>query len=256
MLRRDGLLQEASEDDSWGLHALERKSDQDGVSRAGNAIWLVRGRNLLKCSPEQLRRASPREELLEGLTSHHGEEATPWTYSRLASELGGSQYEDISMEVPEDQEWHRAQDADQEEVPPRFRLRTKRAAPAEVIEEVEDLHTGTSQASRETRRRTRQGPLVNEQAHSAWWHEVQPQAWPKQAQYWQEDDAAIAIEVPMPDSKRGTTQALENLACYVTGALKRRANRGFREAVDRSREGGVQTGQSSGGQELLGRTGV
>ena len=203
--------------------ALERRSDQDGVSRAGNAIWLVRGRNLLKCSPEQLRRASPREELLEGLTSHHGEEATPWTYSRLASELGGSQYEDISMEVPEDQEWHRAQDADQEEAPPRFRLRTKRAAPAEVLEEVEDLHTGTSQASRETRRRTRQGPLVNEQAHSAWWHEVQPQAWPKQGQYWQEDDAAIAIEVPMPDSKRGTAQALENLACYVTGALKRRA---------------------------------
>ena len=203
--------------------ALERKPGEDGVSRAGNAIWLVRGRNLIKCSPEQLRRASPREELLEGLTSQHGESPTPWTYSRLASELGGSQYEDISMEVPEEEEWHRAQDEREEETPPRFRLRTKRPAPTSVNEEPEDLHTGSSQASRNARNRPRQGPLLSEQAHSAWWHEVKEQAWPQSCQYWQAANAAVAVEVPMPDSRRGTAQALENLSCYVSGSLKRRA---------------------------------
>ena len=46
--------------------------------RPGSAVWVVRGRQLLKCSPEQLRHASPREELLEALSE---DTKVPWTYT-------------------------------------------------------------------------------------------------------------------------------------------------------------------------------
>ena len=48
--------------------AMETRHGPGQESRPGNAIWLVRGRRLLKCSREQLRPASPREEAIESLT--------------------------------------------------------------------------------------------------------------------------------------------------------------------------------------------
>ena len=44
--------------------AMETHKDDQGVPRPSRSIWCVRGRRLLKCSPEQLRPASAREELL------------------------------------------------------------------------------------------------------------------------------------------------------------------------------------------------
>ena len=128
--------------------AMESRVDDTGAQRTAGAIWVVRGRNLLKCSAEQLRRASPREELLEGLAGQHGEEHTPWTYSRLASEIGGSQFEDISQEVPEDEEWRRAQDLECEVAPPRFRHRGKRAEQHSEEPQLEPTDAGTSSGSR------------------------------------------------------------------------------------------------------------
>ena len=45
--------------------ATESKRNDQGELAAGSSIWCVRGRRLIKCCPEQLRRASAREELLE-----------------------------------------------------------------------------------------------------------------------------------------------------------------------------------------------
>ena len=75
--------------------AMETHKDENGKPRPSRAIWCVRGRRLLKCSPEQLRPASPREELLDHLASDTCD-STPWTLPRVASELGGNEYEDIS----------------------------------------------------------------------------------------------------------------------------------------------------------------
>ena len=184
--------------------AMEPRVSEDGSQRASGAIWVVRGRNLLKCSPEQLRRASPREELLEGLANQHGEETTPWTYSRLASEIGGSQFEDISQEVPPEDEWVRAQDADQEEAPARFRHRGKRAEQPPVAEEPTMADEGTSSGSRQVR--PRRGPTVGETAAQAWWADVAEESWPKDSCYWAEETAAVAVEVPLRRSWRSSEQ--------------------------------------------------
>ena len=85
--------------------ATETRQDETGHLRPGSAVWCVRGRNLLKCCPEQLRRASEREELLDSLAQDHSQAGTPWTISRVAEEIGGNQFEDISHEARSPAEW-------------------------------------------------------------------------------------------------------------------------------------------------------
>ena len=200
--------------------AMEQRTAEDGTRRVAGAIWLVRGRNLLKCSPEQLRRASPREELLEGLAGQHGEETTPWTYNKLAAEIGGNQYEDITAETPDSEEWARAQDVEQETAPARYRVRGKRTeAPGE--EEPEPADLGTSSSSRTVR--PRQGPATGEQAANAWWAEVSTTSFPTENCYWAAETAAVSVEIGLPESNRGIHQMLHNMSGYFANALKRRA---------------------------------
>ncbi|OLQ08926.1 Copia protein [Symbiodinium microadriaticum] len=90
--------------------ATETRRSPEGQLRPGSSIWIVKGRTLLKCCPEQLRRASPREELIEALSTSRNQDPTPWTFQRVVEEIGGNQYEDISGE--------------------QFRVRGKRAEPA------------------------------------------------------------------------------------------------------------------------------
>ena len=68
-------------------------------------MWCIRGKQVIKCCPEQLRRASEREALLEELSS---EAKVPWTFTKVAEELGGNQFQDFSKEAPDDVEWARA----------------------------------------------------------------------------------------------------------------------------------------------------
>ena len=95
----------------------ETRREPDGQLRPGSAIWCVRGRRVLKCSPEQLRPASHREELLGHLTTDEDQKA-PWTFPRITQELGGNEYEDISKEIPDLEEWHRAQDIETQPTAP------------------------------------------------------------------------------------------------------------------------------------------
>ena len=64
-----------------------------------------------------------REELIEAITE---EPKVPWTFTKVAKEIGGSQFEDLTGHPPEAQEWRRAQDVLEEEPPVRRRLRGKR----------------------------------------------------------------------------------------------------------------------------------
>ena len=61
--------------------ATEQRRDDQGHLIAGSSVWLVRGRRLLKCCPEQLRHASDREKVLEEL---HSPDPQPWTFSKVA----------------------------------------------------------------------------------------------------------------------------------------------------------------------------
>ena len=100
--------------------AMESKP---GGEHDSQSIWCVRGRRLLKCCQEQLRPASEREELLSDLEASTYED---WNFHRTAQELGGNEYDDVSNEIPDEEEWLRAQDR-QQEVQPTHRFRGKRA---------------------------------------------------------------------------------------------------------------------------------
>ncbi|CAE7473278.1 GIP, partial [Symbiodinium microadriaticum] len=114
--------------------ATETRRGPEGENRPGSAVWLVRGRQLIKCAPEHLRHASTREELIEALTE---ENTTPWTYNRVVEQIGGNQYEDLTgTPAPTMTEWHRAQDPSQESQPTRRRIVSKRPAPEPVDEEM------------------------------------------------------------------------------------------------------------------------
>ncbi|CAE7316570.1 RE1, partial [Symbiodinium pilosum] len=165
--------------------ATESRTEEDGTIRPGGAIWLVKGRSLLKACPEQLRRATHREELIESLAEPSTQQV-PWSFHAVAEQIGGNRFEDITA-VPEVQEWHRAKNPAEEVQPSRFRFRTKR--PAEQALE----------------------PLEQEPREDVM--EDDPG----------EQGAAVAIEIPMPETNRGSKKAWEDLGAYFTGSLKRRA---------------------------------
>ena len=203
---------------------METRKEEDGQRRPAHSIWCVRGRSLIKCSPEQLRPASQREELVEALSE---QDATPWTFTRLAEEVGGNQYQDISREVPSAEEWMRAQDPLQEPPPTRHRITTKRPVTemSPVDEQMpDDLESGTSQPS--TMRRT--GPGEPQQGlhtqASHWWQEVRQSAWlAEHTSFWTDDASAVEVAIEMPESRRGLETMTKDLQNYFVGALKRKA---------------------------------
>ena len=165
--------------------ATESRKDANDQPRPGGSVWLVKGRSLLKCAPEQLRRATEREELMEALASKSGE-ATPWTFKAVASEIGGNRYEDISAEAPSASEWNRAQRIEDEAPPVRHRIHGKRPAsqrqePGDMIE-VEEEPGPEMTAERDDRPwRERSRSRLRGQASAepiaeqpaAWWSGVQ-----------------------------------------------------------------------------------
>ncbi|CAE7724165.1 unnamed protein product, partial [Symbiodinium pilosum] len=182
-------------------------------------------RNLIKCSPEQLRFASDREHLLETLAKEHGHDSTPWTFNRVAAEIGGSQFQDISADIPSEAEWSRAQDVLQEIPPVRFRFRGKRAQP-EPLEIPEEPETGGATSSRNEAwymART-ENPLAGQIKGERWFDHVPESAWfTSTSEYWTDKAAAVEIEVTLPESRQGLESASRNLEAFFTGALKRRA---------------------------------
>ncbi|CAL1171479.1 unnamed protein product [Cladocopium goreaui] len=95
-------------DEGSRILATEKHRDGYGNLKESSSIWLVRGRRLIKCCPEQLRPASEREELLEFLGNPE-ENKAPWNFTRVASALGGNEMDDITGEIPDLATWQRDQ---------------------------------------------------------------------------------------------------------------------------------------------------
>ena len=76
--------------------AVEQHRSPDTTHKQGRSIWCVRGRRLLKCSPEQPRRASEREVLLEELHAKHYDD---WDFDRVAQQLGGNEFLVVSTRM-------------------------------------------------------------------------------------------------------------------------------------------------------------
>ena len=208
--------------------AMETKREPDGTLKPGSSVWCVRGRQLVKCCVEQLRRASQREELVEALTE---QDRTPWTYTRVAEQIGGNQYEDVSSNQPSANEWWRAQEPTEEAQPARFRFRGKRAAAAApTVDSDEELipddgrEPASGSRSRPRARQSGQASFSEAIEGSNWWEEIREEArFSTEQSFWSEQSASVEIEVEMPQSDRAWKQAMNNLQCYMVGAFKRRA---------------------------------
>ena len=209
--------------------AVETRRDEQGQLRPGSAVWCVRGRSLVKCAPEQLRRASEREELLESLVE--GQRSTPWTFTKVAEEIGGNQYQDLTQDLPSVNEWQRAQDLEEEEPPRRIRVRGKRPGPGQAppSRDPEELPHDDSdeelipaerpqvraRASSEPQESVQAGHWCEDVADSQWEHE--PSA------YWQDQEAAMEVSIEWPETRRAQEHAMRDLKAFFIGALKRRA---------------------------------
>ncbi|OLP95145.1 Retrovirus-related Pol polyprotein from transposon TNT 1-94 [Symbiodinium microadriaticum] len=195
--------------------ATETRRDEEGRLRPGSSVWCIRGKQLIKCCPEQLRRASERESLIEELSA---DIKVPWTFTKVAEELGGNQYLDVSKEVPEEMEWQRAQDVDEEAPPPLRRIRHKRPEAPAVTDEMDDEQQPPPQRPRQ--RENLQAGFCTE----TWQERVTEHAWScEPVEYWMSDNTAVAVETDLPDSNRGRRDFCGNLETYFVGAMKRKA---------------------------------
>ena len=173
----------------------------------------------MKCCVEQLRRASQREELVEALTES---EATPWSFHRVAEQIGGNQYEDVSANHPSEAEWWRSQDPSEERQPTRHRVRGKRPATQAPVEDSDEelipAEVRTPSSS------SRQRPRISEETGECWWAQIKEQAWSESEQtFWQDERASVEVEIEMPHTNREWQRAMGDLSCYMVGAMKRRA---------------------------------
>ena len=82
--------------------ATETRRTAEGELRPGSIVWLHKAGRLLKAAPEQLRHASPFEMTVEALA---GPVELPWTMMSLATHGKRQVFQDISKEVPSDEEW-------------------------------------------------------------------------------------------------------------------------------------------------------
>ena len=202
--------------------ATEQRREADGTLRPGSDVWLVRGRSLLKCVPEQLRRASPREELIESLSE---DLQAPWTFTKVAEEIGGNQFEDLTQERPDPEEWERAQDPERENQPTRYRLTRKRPGPplmpeSESIAIEEDGVVSTSSSSNRRPRPPENVSMTGEK----WWQTVPESAWLAEAScYWADEGAAVEVSIELPSSQKKLQKSIDNLAGFFVSAMKRRA---------------------------------
>ena len=230
--------------------AVEKRRDSEGDLVAGSAVWLVRGRRLLKCCPEQLRHASQREILIDEL---HSEDPTPWEFTKVSRQLGGNDFDDISMEVPTEEEWRRAGDA-AHEWQPHVRLRGKRSAPVDVDNEIDmDLmeefpefpERDQSSSSRPrrlrepeqeeggdepsgSRRRMTEGFI----AAPPWWEHAALVDHPEGSKFWESAFSAVEVSIEMPSTRTGTEKVLPDLKAFLASALKRKAVEVYEKNMD------------------------
>lgn len=237
--------------------AVERRQHPDGLGQEGGSVWCVRGRRLVKCCQEQLRPATSKETLLHELTMDHHDD---WDFQRVAQELGGNEFEDVSMDTPDLPEWLRAQDP-RHEWQPLSRCRTKRSAreaelptstelappnPVDLdldIFDEEPEGPGASSSSRGARRTTtaevdgepttrarsrsrhRSEPGSGFVAGTPWYSfaAVVEASSPTPVAFWCQEGAAVSVEVEMPDTKASSERALRDLQAYIAGNLKKRS---------------------------------
>ena len=234
------------------LLALEEHRSTDGTRKQGSTAWCVRGRRLLKCCLEQLRPATERETILAELERDAHED---WDFQKVAKELGGNEYLDVSAEVPSPQEWEHDQDPTHV-WQPLTRCSRKRSARAEELNEgsrPSGVRRETGLRSGEGRNRSRSPlrgsdnelgldfedepasnrPRLSVEENSFvdsfgtgenWWDktDLNLTSNPIENSFWAEADAAVEVSIEMPTTRSSTERALQDLPAFLAANLKRR----------------------------------
>eukprot|EP00435_Cladocopium_sp_Y103_P053704 s442_g17.t1 len=186
--------------------AVETRKEEDGSLRPGSAVWIVRGSRLLKACPQQLRRASAREQCLEELTQPVD---LPWTVTKLTDDIGKQEYEDVMDEVPDDMEYESG--IDEEIGRPPMRVYGKRTVPECPM-------------SRDSRRRIEARKAKRKQEEE---ENKQTEKMSEENDYaecfWSDGLAAVEVAFTVPDTKRGKVGMVSDLGAFMVSQLKRRA---------------------------------
>ena len=207
--------------------ATETRRDGGGEMRPGSIVWVHRAGRLIRAAPEQLRSASPLEVQLE---EFKGPVELPWTITKLATAEGGRTFLDISHEVPDDEQWDKAQEFPSER-PQREELipitRKHKKSPGDV--EPSKRRTMNPQTGQ---KRTAEVEATDERNNAGG---ASSSSRPRRteestediniftAYYSQEEHCkAFEIELDIPESKRGMKKFLENPEAYMANQIKRR----------------------------------
>ena len=194
--------------------ATETRQNEDGSFRPGSVVWLVRGSRLIKAAPQQLRKASLREECQEEIQNPP---SLPWTFTQLMDEVGSRQYDDVTDEIPDDMEFEQGIDEETQGPPPkRLRVRGKQWVPScpppnqpsssrgvagvtesdEVIQKPREIEFGLYGSENDK-------------------HEGEC--------FWSQEDAAVEICFETPETKRGLKYMAESFESFLVSNLRRRA---------------------------------
>ena len=203
--------------------ALETRLTESGEYHPSSVIWVVRGNRLLKTSPQQLRRASAREQCIEELRNPPN---LPWTFTRLLEDVGPRQYEDVTEEVPDPQEWEQA--VDEETIRPNKRLRGKQWVPDHPLNPENpggpSSSSGIRRDGEESRRDADMNPEDEDLEVSDWiFANWSSEFLDDYAQcFWSSEQPAVEISINMPDSKRGKQYMSHDFQSFMVSQLRKR----------------------------------
>ena len=113
------------------------------------------------------------------------------------------------------------QDVLEEEPPVRRRLRGKREV--EPPQASEDLEMEPEASEPPLQRPRQQGAQPRGHDGACWWTDIEDSQWGTEAAWWQDSEAAVEIEIELPESHRGFKRATAHLPSFFVGALKKRA---------------------------------
>lgn len=181
--------------------ATETRLTPEGQYRPGSVVWLVRGSRLIKASPHQLRKASLTEEYVETLVAPP---ELPWTFTKLSEDLSSRQCEDATGDLPDDMEIQ--QGIDEEQAAPFRRVRRKRNVP------------GCPAPSQEVQ----EGPEADPFGHLAQNHREEGFMCDEAECFWSSEQAAVEVEIPIPESHRGRKYMFNNFESYLSSQLRRK----------------------------------
>ena len=212
--------------------AIENRISEDGTRKESSSAWCVRGRRLWKCSVEQLRKASSKETIMAELQDDSSES---WDFRQAVSALGKNEFLDITEEVPTAEEWTEGQDP-QLAWQPVHRHRGKRPPSPGMLLPMEVEASGAPTSSSRGPRsrspvrgsvRTRSSaPDVAMSAAEPWWKSssLQSSFSATSCPHWTNQMAAVAIEIPMPETRSASEKAVADFPAFFSSSLKRRSS--------------------------------